>query len=301
MLKFVILGTIASYATAALHPVNKEIIEDIKNKATTWTPMEHEENPLTSYTPEQIKSLLGTHVRGPIQGYTSPDVMNGMPKSFDSRAQWPDCIHPIRNQEQCGSCWAFAASEAFSDRICITSGGKTNVVISPEDLVSCDHTNMGCNGGYLNNAWTYLTKTGAVSDACFPYSAGKGNVPSCPADACEVSGEEYKKYRCKSGSVVQATNPNQIKSEIMQNGPVETGFTVYSDFMSYKSGVYQHTTGEMEGGHAVKIIGWGEENGTPYWLVANSWGTSWGLEGLFKIKQGDCGIDEAVYACTPDV
>ena len=60
-------------------------------------------------------------------------------------------------------------------------------------------------------------------------------------------------------------------------------------------------SGSMLGGHAIKIIGWGNEGGDDYWLVANSWGTSWGIEGLFKIKMGDCGINDDVYAGTPDV
>jgi cathepsin B len=82
---------------------------------------------------------------------------------------------------------------------------------------------------------------------------------------------------------------------------METAFTVYSDFMNYQSGVYHHVSGSVEGGHAVKILGWGTESGMDYWLCANSWGTSWGIDGFFKIKQGDCGIDSTVYACTPDV
>jgi len=83
------------------------------------------------------------------------------------------------------------------------------------------------------------------------------------------------------------------------NGPVETAFTVYEDFMNYKSGVYQHLTGSVQGGHAVKIIGWGHESGLDYWLIANSWGTSWGIDGYFKIKLGDCGIDSTVYSALP--
>jgi cathepsin B len=74
---------------------------------------------------------------------------------------------------------------------------------------------------------------------------------------------------------------------------METGFTVYEDFMNYKSGVYKHQTGSQLGGHAVKIVGWGDG----YWIVANSWGTSWGEKGFFNIAFGNCGIDSAVYAC----
>lgn len=82
---------------------------------------------------------------------------------------------------------------------------------------------------------------------------------------------------------------------------METGFTVYSDFMNYAGGIYQHTTGYVEGGHAVKMIGWGVEGGVEYWICANSWGPKWGEEGFFRIAFGQCGIDQAVYGCIPDV
>jgi len=69
--------------------------------------------------------------------------------------------------------------------------------------------------------------------------------------------------------------------------------------MQYKSGVYQHTTGGFLGGHAVKCIGWGVEGGVAYWLLANSWGPNWGMNGYVKFKQGDCNIDAGAFACKP--
>lgn len=87
----------------------------------------------------------------------------------------------------------------------------------------------------------------------------------------------------------------------MDNGPVEGAFTVYQDFFNYHSGVYQHKTGGVAGGHAIKVLGWGVENGVEYWLCANSWGPSWGMEGYFKIKMNDCSIDDEMYACQPDL
>jgi len=74
----------------------------------------------------------------------------------------------------------------------------------------------------------------------------------------------------------------------MTNGPVETGFLVYQDFMSYKGGVYKKTSSTLLGGHAVKIVGWGTEKGDDYWIVANSWGPKWGEAGHFRIKIGNC-------------
>ena len=80
----------------------------------------------------------------------------------------------------------------------------------------------------------------------------------------------------------------------MKNGPAEAVFMVYEDFLTYKSGVYQHIKGNFMGGHAVKIMGWGTENGTDYWLMANSWNEDWGDKGFFKILRGknECGIED---------
>lgn len=92
-----------------------------------------------------------------------------------------------------------------------------------------------------------------------------------------------------------------IKNEIAANGPMETGFMVYQDFLNYKEGIYQYTTGQMLGGHAVKITGWGVENGVKYWIAANSWTESWGEKGYFRIKEGEVGFADTAYACTPNV
>jgi len=123
---------------------------------------------MSKYSIEQIKGLMGTKLTGPAN-LPGPEINGDVPDSFDSRTNWEGCVHEIRDQAQCGSCWAFGATEAFSDRICIASGGKTNVILSPQDMVSCDGWNMGCNGGVLPWAWSYLTTTGAVVDSCFPY------------------------------------------------------------------------------------------------------------------------------------
>lgn len=71
--------------------------------------------------------------------------------------------------------------------------------------------------------------------------------------------------------------------------------------MSYESGVYSHTEGGFLGGHAVKIVGWGVENGTSYWIAANSWGTTWGEDGFFRIQEGECGFEEQLIAATPNI
>jgi len=90
--------------------------------------------------------------------------------------------------------------------------------------------------------------------------------------------------------------------EIYSNGPVETAFTVYEDFLSYMGGVYKYTWGDELGGHAVKIIGWGvTSNNVKYWIAANSWNGDWGEKGFFRISRGDddCGFEDEVNGGVP--
>lgn len=88
----------------------------------------------------------------------------------------------------------------------------------------------------------------------------------------------------------------------MTNGPLVVGFTVYEDFFYYESGIYQHVTGSVAGGHAVKLIGWGTDATVGfYWIVQNSWGYHWGESGYFNIAEYSSGIDAYAGGCTPDV
>lgn len=86
----------------------------------------------------------------------------------------------------------------------------------------------------------------------------------------------------------------------MQYGTVSVALSVYEDFEAYSSGVYQHVTGKYLGGHAIKMIGWGVDNGTPYWICVNSWNSYWGEQGTFRILRGsnECGIEGSVVAGT---
>merc|ERR1711959_461991 len=173
------------------------------------------------------------------------DDDGGLPSSFDARDKWSSCIQPIRNQEQCGSCWAFGAAESFSDRTCIVTGGSVNDIFSPQDLVSCDKSDMGCNGGMLNTAWNFIAESGLVTDSCFPYSSGTGQAPPCQSTCAD--GSSWSPVKADPSSIQSWTNVKDIKNAIYTNGPIEVAFIVYQDFMSYKSGVYEHTTGSQLG------------------------------------------------------
>ena len=138
-----------------------------------------------------------------------------------------------------------------------------------------------------------------MTEGCLPYASQSGVSPDCPTNKICANGAAWKKYKCQPNSVVNPTSVDAIKNELYNNGPMEGAFTVYEDFFSYQSGVYYHVSGGVAGGHAIKVLGWGVESGLNYWLCANSWGVGWGMTGFFKIKQGDCGINQQMYGCTP--
>jgi cathepsin B len=237
-------------------------------------------------------------------------VIPGLPQNFDSSQQWPTCttIGTIYNQADCGSCWAFGCVEAVSDRFCIHKGSKFNQILSFMDETACGPCD-GCEGGDPDDAWSFVQSTGLVTDACYPYS-----IPTCPPaqqpclnfvdtpnclSSCNNT-DPWVPYMLSSVYDV-SSDASAIQSEIYTNGPVEACFTVYSDFLNYKSGVYQYESGDALGGHCVKIIGWGVEGGLPYWLINNSWTTYWGDNGQFKILRGqdECGIEDDVVAGLP--
>merc|ERR1712224_937583 len=193
---------------------------------------------------DEARALLGTdlshiseHLDKCLHDSVYDDVKDGdIPASFDAREKWQGLVHPIRDQQQCGSCWAFSASEVLSDRVAIATG-KPSPVLSPEDMVSCDGGDMGCSGGQLPAAWDYLKNTGIVSDACFPYAAGSGDAPSCPKKCADSESWDQSKVKAKTAYAINgAVN---MQKEIMTNGSIQVAFKVYKSFMSYKSGVYK--------------------------------------------------------------
>ncbi|VIO89056.1 Uncharacterized protein BM_BM2365 [Brugia malayi] len=255
-----------------------------------------------------------------------------IPESFDARKNWPECasLRNIRDQSSCGSCWAVAAVEAMSDRICITSKGKKQVILSADDLLSCCKTcGFGCFGGEPMAAWKYWVLSGIVTGSdytnhsgCRPYPfppcehhSNKTHYEPCkhdlyPTPKCykQCDKNYTKSYKADKYYGEQAYNVENdvesIQKEIMTLGPVEASFEVYTDFLHYTSGIYKHVAGSVGGGHAVKILGWGIDQGVSYWLAANSWNNDWGedvFSGYFRILRGadECGIESGIVAGIP--
>jgi len=307
---------------------HEEIIATVNKANKGWTAGVNEK--FKGMSMDKIKRLMGTlktppHLKNPVKTHDLTNIQ--LPAEFDARQQWPNCptIKEVRDQSDCGSCWAFGATEAASDRICIQTNGTMNYHLSASDLLSCcTSCGDGCNGGYPPVAWQYLSTTGVVTGGNYndfswcvsypfpncehhttgpypPCSGPEYNTPSCQAscDANSTYPIPYSQdHRIFANAYTISGNVEQIMAEIVTNGPVEADFTVYSDFLTYKSGVYQYTTGQQLGGHAIKILGYGTENGTPYWLCANSWNPTWGLNGFFKILRGsdECGIEDDINA-----
>jgi len=243
-----------------------------------------------------------------------------LPAEFDSAKNWPTCdtINMIRDQSACGSCWAFGAAEAISDRYC-TFGGPKNLSIAANDLLACcSSCGMGCSGGEPIAAWQSWVQNGLVDNFCDPYPfphcehhvhPAHPHYPACPkqeypspqcVQTCK-DGKSWSGSKHFGSKAYSVFGEADYKTELFQHGPFEVAFTVYEDFPTYKGGVYKHTTGGALGGHAVKVVGWGELNGTPYWKVANSWNQDWGVEGFFLILRGvdECGIETSGAAGTP--
>ncbi|KAM3178597.1 hypothetical protein ACTXT7_002224 [Hymenolepis weldensis] len=316
-------------------PLSQEIIDYVNKINTTWKAASSRRFTLVSQIRQQLGALpdpMGRRL--PRLMTLSEENYKDLPASFDPRKKWPNCktLFEIRDQGSCGSCWAFGAAEAMSDRLCIhnegmRSGRDPSVHLSADDLLSCcSECGMGCNGGFPHLAWKFWKDSGLVSGGlygtkgvCRSYEIPpcehhvNGTRPPCgedtPTPKCrKVCQDDYKvpysqdkHYAARVYSIHK--NEGAIKHELFTHGPVEADFEVYADFPSYKSGVYQHVSGGLLGGHAIKIMGWGEENGVPYWLCANSWNTDWGDNGYFKILRGQnhCGIESDINAGLPRV
>jgi len=275
---------------------------------------------------QKFKTFLGTRLdgNGPQLRKKLPEeftvAVKDLPDNFDARTNWPTCntIGWIRDQSACGTCWAFGAAEAISDRYC-TYKVNANLNISAADIGFCCGFSCGdgCDGGYPAAAWDYWVQDGVVGSDCYSYpfpscdhhiDGSKNPCPSneypnpdCPStcDDKKTKLSTVKHFGADSWSV---SGEEQIKQEIFDNGPVETAFSVYDDFPKYKSGVYTRHSNQFLGGHAVKFMGWGvTDEGTKYWIVANSWNPNWGDKGTFKIMRGnnECGIESEANAGKP--
>jgi C1A family cysteine protease len=213
--------------------------------------------------------------------------------SLPSRFDWCDpdynykgrnCVPPIRDQGNCGSCWAFATAGPLECKIKIEE--QKTVDLSEQWLVSCNKDSWGCQGATKPNAFPYYNDkegkcghAGAVPESDFPYVAN--NVP-CVGDYSHDYFIDDWSYIGNENSVPPV---DSIKQAIYDYGPVSAAIAVNDAFAEYEDGIFKGPDSK-EINHAIVLVGWQDREGlTPgHWILRNSWGTEWGEDGYMRIK-----------------
>ena len=288
-----------------ISPINSGLTEEqrksLLKKVTKLVSFTNKFEPLNQYFPRNDQTGM-TYEASKIK-----EILNnyGFPATYNYITEKSPEVH-IKNQGNCGSCWAFASTTALAYRF---HNKGINVNLSPQHSISCYISDCDA-GDYLINSQFNLVKNGTVTEECLPYSSSSGtNTESCPSQ-CK-NGDDLVLYHAKNAYTTEEDYNQEnfydivtvIIDQLITYGPVESGFTVYSDFYNLRTNsnckniIYKtDENAEKTGGHAVVIVGYGVENNRYYWIAQNSWGENFCDNGFFKIEFGQANIEQVSFA-----
>jgi len=207
-------------------------------------------------------------------------INNSVWANIDWRSK--NILNEIRNQGDCGGCWAFSVVGTVEALVNIKKG-RINPHLSVQQLIDCDSQDKGCKGGWAPNALKYIARTGVVSDSDYPYeeknAVCKSDLISDPSNIKAKIDSNF--VRCEEDECKQG----EFNYNLLKNGPVSVVIDAYNtNFYNYKNGYYNESCSEPN--HAVILVGFGydAEKNVKYWIIRNSWGSDWGMNGYGYVK-----------------
>jgi C1A family cysteine protease len=204
--------------------------------------------------------------------------------SIDWRSKSPSVLTPVKDQGQCGSCWAFSATEQIETDVALATG--TLYTLSPQQITSCDTVDLGCNGGNTETAYSYVKSAGGLeSESEYPYRSGTTKATG----TCKATGTKVATIGGYSTVSSRASSESKMVTQI-QSSPISVCVDA-EVWQTYTSGIVGSSCGTQLD-HCVQAVGLNAGGSTPYWIVRNSWGTSWGNSGYIYVQEviNACGI-----------
>jgi cathepsin C len=288
---------------------DQEMIADINRRQSLWKAGYYSE--FEGRSMDAMVKMAGgpkSRISGRPRAVPASDELKAdagkLPNEWDWRkVDGQNFVPAVRNQQNCGSCYAFGSLGMIEARFRIASNNTLQPSFSPQDVVDCSEYSQGCDGGFpYLIAGKYSEDFGLVEESCKPY---KNETDKCTTSTtCKRYYATHYQY---IGGFYGACNEEAMKIALVKYGPLAVSFEVYDDFMTYKQGIYDHTglTNRFSPfeltNHAVLLVGYGVENNEPYWSIKNSWGPTWGEGGYFRIRRGrdTCAVESIAVQSFP--
>lgn len=280
------------YASAAEEASRRVIFESNMRRADNLMKINPEAKfGMTDYTDVAAADFKKTHHNADFSRVLAKRKPTDVAAAAGSKIDWRSkgAVTHVKNQASCGGCWSFSTTGNIEGQWQIA--GNTLTSLSEQELLSCDLTggNMGCKGGLMDYAfeWLVSAKNGQIDTAAsYPFVAGDGTSPSCQASGRTVGATI-------SGHKDLPQSETKIAAQVYAHGPVSIGVDA-SSFQTYTGGILTNCQ-DVQLDHAVLIVGYDDSNATPYWIIKNSWGVTWGEEGYIRVEKGtnQCGLKNA--------